>query len=255
MNVCARMRNVAVAAALVLQTGAVLAAAPSPAEAKVLAGLRRAHPSTTFDTVKATPLPGLFEVRMGNNVVYVSGTNTRFLLFGHLFDTATLRDLTPPGDTPAPQPTEQAVPERVDIAALPVADAIKQVKGSGRRRLYLFTDPNCGYCRQLDTELAKLDDVTIFNFMLPMLDHAAPVAIWCAADRLVAWRQAMLGQPSTASRECSHPIDRNAALGTRLRIRGTPTMVFEDGTRLESAAGAEVIEARLSASHRSTQHD
>lgn len=244
---------VILAAGMVVHGGASAAPPAQPGADQVLAALRRAHPATAFSAVRATPVAGLYEVRMGNNVAYVVGTNTRYLLFGHLFDTATMRDITPAQDGVAPQSADDAAAARVDVSSLPLADAIKEVKGTGQRALYVFTDARCGYCRQLHGELTKLDNVTIYYFMVPFLDHDAPVSVWCAPDRLAAWRSAMAGQEPVAAPRCAHPIDRNAALASKLRVRGTPTLIFADGSRFESAVSAEVIESRLSMATRSKQ--
>lgn len=219
-----------------------------------LAALRRAHPGTAFDAVRPTPVQGLYEIRMGQNVAYASADNTRYLVFGHLFDTRSMRDLTPsaPGAAAA---TRDEKPGPVKVAELPLADAIREVKGSGRRQLFVFADARCAYCRQLDAELAKVDDVTIYTFPVPMIDHDAPVGIWCSVDRAAAWHAVMRGAEPPSPGRCSHPVDRNAGLMQRLGIRGTPTLLFADGTRLESAVGADVIEARLAAAYRSSHHD
>lgn len=221
---------------------------------RFLAALRRAHPGTAFDAVRPTPVDGLYEIRMGQNVAYASGDNTRYLVFGHLFDTGSMRDLTPAAPQAA-SGTRDEDPGLAKVSALPLADAIREVKGAGRRRLFVFADARCGYCRELDAELAKVDDVTIYTFPVPMLDHETPVGIWCSADRAATWHAVMRGAEPPSPGRCSHPVDRNAGLMARLGIRGTPTLLFSDGTKLESAVGADVIEARLAAAYRSSHHD
>jgi thiol:disulfide interchange protein DsbC len=138
----------------------------------------------------------------------------------------------------------------VQIDQLPLADAIKTIKGNGTRKMVVFSDPACGYCKRLEPELDKLDNVTIHTFLVPFQGEAKPIAIWCASDRQLAWRQIMRQNDASilnASANCPHPINRNLALAQRLKVRGTPTMFFADGRRIDGYTDAADIEARLSA--------
>ena len=133
---------------------------------------------------------------------------------------------------------------------MPLSDAIKTVRGAGQRRLAVFSDPNCPYCKQLEAELASLDNITIYTFLLPFLGETKPTAIWCAADRAAAWRRLMLdGDDSllNTGAACDHPIGRNLALAGQLGVQGTPTLIWADGTRSEGYVGRTVIESRLAA--------
>ena len=131
---------------------------------------------------------------------------------------------------------------------MPFSDAIKTVRGTGQRRVAVFSDPGCSYCRRLEPELAGLDDVTIYTFLVPFQGQARPVAIWCAADREQAWHRFMLqGDASMLSvaSACDHPVDRNLALAHRLGVQGTPTLVWADGSRTDGYVDRSVLEARL----------
>ncbi|SDZ37274.1 DsbC family protein [Delftia lacustris] len=238
-------------AALAVAAATVQAATPD--ETRLLSALRKTHPGTEFTEVSRTEVSGVYEVWMNGNVAYVASANPRYFIFGRLFDTQAMRDITGPRiaqrggqDGRAQAETVSAAPVPVD--QLPLADAIKTVRGNGQRKLAVFSDPNCVYCKQLEPELAGLDNVTIYTFLVPFQGEARPVAIWCAADRERAWRQWMLQADASLMQpgaQCEHPIARNLELARRLRVQGTPTMIWADGSRTDGYVGRAVLEARI----------
>lgn len=260
------------AAALILPcflgfSAGAIAAPPSENETRLLAALQKAHPGTHFTTVSRTPIPGLFEVWMGSNVAFVSNRTLRYLLFGRMFDTKNMTDLTATKLALAErlrmetQERDDAAPV-VPIGQFPLTDAIKTVHGNGgngSRSMAVFSDPACPYCKRLEPELDKLDNVTIYTFLVPFQGYALPTAIWCAADRQKAWHQTMQGgdrdkvaetdMPATST-SCAHPLDRNLALAQRLKIRGTPTIIFANGRRIDGHADAAEIESGIKADTR-----
>ena len=196
-----------------------------------------------IDEVIKTPVPGLWEVRLGADIVY-SDENGNFLIQGALIDTKTKVDLT------------QARIDKltaIDFASLPLKDAMLIRQGSGARKVVVFADPNCGYCKRLERDLLALKDVSIYTFLLPILGPDSTVKskdIWCAKDPSKAWRAWMVdGQtPAKFAGSCdSAALDRNTEMGKKYKVNGTPAMVFEDGTRAPGAIPAAQIETRLAA--------
>jgi thiol:disulfide interchange protein DsbC len=236
-----------VGATLLAAATAFAQATDATPEQRLLSTLRQLYPATTFTRVQSTPVPGLYEVALGNNVAYAA-EDGRYFVFGHLFDLQTQRDLTV-----ANMPASAQSPARVDFAALPLADAIKTVRGDGRRVLAVFSDPDCPYCQELEAHLAALDNATVYTFLLPIASlhpqaTKKAIAVWCAADRSRAWRAVVLERKTLASKTCAHPIERNQALAAKLEVRGTPTLIAADGRMAAGAMPAAELSAWLEAS-------
>ncbi len=220
----------------------------TPTPSSMAERLQSLYPATRFGAVNTTPWPGVFEVVMGANLVYVDESG-QYFLFGHLYDMKTQRDLTAERkDTLA----------RVEFSSLPLADAVKEVRGTGARTLAIFSDPDCPYCRRLEAEMKSLSDVTIYTFLMPIASlhpeaRSKAIAVWCSKDRVAAWHALMWRDEKVSAKECPHPVDRNVALGDRLGISGTPTLVAHDGRILPGAASNAQIEAWLARSTASAE--
>jgi thiol:disulfide interchange protein DsbC len=183
---------------------------------------------------------GLWEVVIGTDVLYVDA-DVNYVFVGRVIDARSKDDLT------AKRRDELLT---VDVKALPLDLAIKMKRGDGSRQLVTFEDPNCPYCRKLHRDIAKLDNVTIYTFLFPILSGDSfekSKAIWCAPDRAAAWLELMIDgkTPPTAAADCKHPLQQTLALGQKLDVTGTPTIVFVDGRRLPGAVGIEEIEKRM----------
>jgi thiol:disulfide interchange protein DsbC len=217
-----------------------LAASPAQADEaaikKAIEGL--AGPGSRVESVRQAGFLGLYEVRVGGQLLYTDAQG-RYAVLGSVIDTKTRRDLT------EERKVELA---RLAFAELPLELAAKQVRGQGRRVLVTFEDPNCPYCRKLAKELEGLDDLTVYTFLLPILtpDSADKArAIWCAKDRGRAWHDWILDGKAPAAASCDAPIDRLQALGDRNAVTATPTILLPDGNRIGGYAPAAQIEQAL----------
>lgn len=231
--------------------GQTAIAQEQPEAMQLRAELEKEHPGTHFTEIAASPVKGLYEVWMNRNVAYVFAHAPRYFLFGSLFDSKTLQDLTALGI--AQRQGAGTAPGPVLLDQLPLKDAIKTVRGTGERVLVIFSDPACSYCQQLEAELAGIGNVTTFTFLVPFNGQALPASIWCAGERNNAWQGFMLREDRTylsASTDCPHPIASNLDLARALGITGTPTLIWADGSRTEGFIDRVGIEARLAQSNR-----
>ena len=196
-----------------------------------------------IDEVIKTPVAGLYEVRIGTDIVYTDESGN-YLIQGSLIDTKSKADLT------------QARIDKItaiDFASLPLKDAVLVKQGNGARKLVVFGDPNCGYCKRLEKDLLALKDVSIYTFLYPILgpdSTAKSKDIWCAKDPGKAWRSWMVdGQaPAKVMGACdAGALDRNTEMGRKYKVQGTPALVFEDGSRAPGAIPAAQIETRMAA--------
>lgn len=194
-----------------------------------------------IDEINKTPIPGIYEVRIGNDVVYTDEQGNH-LIQGSLFDTRTRTNLT-----------EARINKltAIDFASLPLKDAMVVKQGSGARKLVVFADPNCGYCKKFERDLVNVKDVTIYTFLYPILGPDSDEksrAIWCSKDAQKTWRAWMIdgAAPARVMGKCdTSALDRNLAFGRKHRVNGTPAVVFQDGTRVPGALPAAEIEKQL----------
>jgi thiol:disulfide interchange protein DsbC len=207
----------------------------------MLLKLKNMYPRTTFSQVKATPVPGITEVVMGNNVAYVDESG-RYFMFGHLYDMQTQSDLT--------QVHIDEV-QKIDISHLDTNLAFKIVKGDGSRVLYLFSDPECPFCQRLEhVGLDKLTNVSIYVFMMPLESihqhsRAWATSIWCAKDRAAAWHKTVFDDKPLPPASCDNPIDKVEKMALAMGINGTPTMFAVDGSKQVGALPTEELDAWL----------
>ncbi|GAB3771423.1 DsbC family protein [Ramlibacter monticola] len=196
-----------------------------------------------IDEISRTPMPGLFEVRIGTDLFYTDADGA-YLLQGQLIDTKARKNLT-----------EERLDKllAVDFDTLPTKDAFVMVRGNGKRKLAVFEDPNCPYCKKFERDLQKVDNVTVYMYLYPILGPDSTDKsrnIWCAKDKAKAWQDYMLRNeaPSKAEAGCDlQALSRNIEFGKKHKITGTPTLIFTDGTRVPGAIGTADIERMLAA--------
>jgi len=193
-----------------------------------------------IDEVSATPMPGLYEVRIGMDVFYTDADGN-WLIEGALVDTRTRKNLT-----------EERVNKLTAIAFkdLPLQNAFTLVRGNGKRQLAVFEDPNCGYCKHFEKDMQKISDITVHMFLVPILGQDSTVKshqIWCAKDRAKVWQDWMLlGVAPMGSADCDvSALQANLDFARKYRINGTPTLVFPDGRRIPGALPSERVEQYL----------
>lgn len=216
----------------------LVSTAASADEASVKKILAERFADLPAPTVNKAPMAGWYEVLAGNQLFYVD-EKVEYVFLGNLIDTKTKQNLT-----------EARMRDllRVKFAALPFDDAIKVVKGNGSRKVAVFADPDCPFCKKLEAEFAQLDNYTMYVFLLP-LDSLHPQAaakakqVWCAKDRAKAWTEFMLNNKLVQNKgDCPTPIERTIQMAGELRINGTPAVIFEDGRMIPGAIPRANIE-------------
>ena len=212
-------------------------------EAVIRANIAKRVPQLKdIDEVRKTNLPGIYELRVNGAEIYYTDAKGDYLIQGNLFETKGLRNLT--------ESRINAL-TAVKFEDLPFKDAFTIVRGNGQRKLAVFEDPNCGYCKRFERDLQKIDNVTVYMFLYPILgadSHEKSKAIWCAKDKGTAWQDWMLReQPAAAAAAMCDvtPLARNVEFGKTYRINGTPTLIFQNGTRIPGAIDAQQIEKNL----------
>jgi thiol:disulfide interchange protein DsbC len=219
-------------------------AACQAGDAEIRQAVQDLAPGAKVTQISKTGVQGMMEVTLdgdqGPMVVYADEKG-QFLLVGDLLDVKGKRNLT-----------RERMNKLTEVKwdSLPLKDAIKVVKGNGQRKLAVFSDPDCPYCKKAEAEFAKLDNVTIYVFLYPLAFHqdAARKArlVWCSKDRAQAWLDLMLkGKVPEGKGDCDNPVDGNLALGTKLRVEGTPAMFLANGKRIPGYVPAAKLEAML----------
>jgi len=196
--------------------------------------------SPAVESVAKTPYAGLYEVVLKSGEIVYTDDQVGFLIDGSVIDTKTRKNVTEARHNQL---------SAIDFNTLPLEQAVKLVKGKGTRTIVTFEDPNCGYCKKLAKDLQTMKDLTIYTFLYPILspDSAEKSKnIWCAKDKSQAWTEWMLEAKAPAAASCdTAAIDKNVALGRKLRIQGTPTLFLTDGSRIGGYVSAADLEKNL----------
>jgi thiol:disulfide interchange protein DsbC len=214
-------------AAMLLVVAGLAAGTAGASEASIRQGFQAKFPNATVESVTRTPFTGIYEVVFNGQIAYTD-EKLNFVLFGNLVDVraGTERNLTRERGA---QLASQALRKSSD-------NAIKRVRGNGKRVLYTFEDPNCGFCRELQKEVMKLTDVTVYTFLWPILSPDSvekSKAVWCSKDRAKAWDDLMSRSIAPQnSAKCDAPFEKNHELAQRFGIRGTPAIFLADGRQV-----------------------
>jgi len=206
-------------------------------EQDVVKRVRERFPQSLVEQAFRTPYPGLYEVLIDNKLFYTD-EQVSYILVGNLIDVKSSQNLT-----------QQRLRKltAIDWKELPLDLAIKKVKGDGSRRLAIFSDPLCPHCVTQERELAKITNVTIYTFLYPIerLHKGATDrsrAVWCSSDRAKAWDELLLNRVEPKAKPCADPVKKIEAVGAKLKVTMTPTLIFNDGTVVSGGVHAQQIE-------------
>ena len=234
-------RTLALVATVLLGSITPMAAHAQGEEAVIRKNLKERMPHIQpIDEVRRTPMPGLFELRVDGSEIFYTDASGHFLLQGQLIDTRNQRNLT-----------EERLQKitAIDFKSLPLKDAITWVRGNGERKIAVFEDPNCGYCKRFERDLNKVDNVTVYLFLYPILGKDSvdkSKSIWCAKDPAKTWLDWMVRDQLPAPANCdAASLKRNLEFGQKMKITGTPTTLLPDGTRIPGAIELAQIEKML----------
>lgn len=231
---------------LALASILMFSACAQASESVIRNALTKQFPAAQISSIKKTPYSGLFEVYLDGQLVYVDA-KAQYIFAGDVIDLKNRSNLT--------QARLNQL-QAVKWDTLPLGNALKTVKGKGSRKLAVFSDVDCPYCRKFEAELAKVDDITVYTFLYP-IEGLHPKAvqtskqIWCAPDRHKAWEDYITtGSVPKNDGSCANPVDATIALGSQLKVSGTPTLIFANGQRVPGMVPAAQLERLLSANAR-----
>ena len=201
----------------------------------VKSNLSKQHPKLNIENIQATDMKGIYSGSMDGQVVYL-GEDAQHILVGSMYRLSDQKNLTQ--DLVLKQ-------NSIDWKKLPLQDAVKSVRGNGKRQIAIFSDPNCPYCKQLEAELSKLNDVTIYTFIYPIKTQSIAVSkqVFCEKDPALAWSNLISkGLQPTSNKTCANPVERNLSLGKSLGLTGTPAIIFSNGFKVMGSHPAQEIE-------------
>ena len=201
----------------------------------VKSNLSKQHPKLNIENIQATDMKGIYSGSMDGQVVYLA-EDAQHILVGSMYRLSDQKNLTQ--DLVLKQ-------NSIDWKKLPLQDAVKSVRGNGKRQIAIFSDPNCPYCKQLEAELSKLNDVTIYTFIYPIKTQSIAVSkqIFCEKDPALAWSNLISkGIQPSSKKTCANPVERNLSLGKSLGLTGTPAIIFSNGFKVMGSHPAQEIE-------------
>lgn len=203
-----------------------------------------------IEGVQASTIPGLFEVRFrtpqGIQILY-SDPKGENIVQGEIYDVKTGRNLT-----------DERIGKlsAIKFDSLPLNQAVKIVRGNGKRVVAMFSDPYCPACQSFEQTLQQVDDMTLYVFMFPVIRPEKiedSKSVWCAGDRAKAWLDLALRRKAPAAASCDNPVESIVALGQTLGVRATPTMFFENGERQQGGMSAADLRSRMEVAARDSR--
>lgn len=210
-------------------------------EASIRKVLGEKFPEAKIASIQKTPYSGLYEIYMDGQLVYADA-NAQYIFLGDVLDVKNRTNLTQ---------ARLSVLNMVPINQLPLNNALKEVKGKGERKLVVFSDADCPYCRKFEEELKKVDNITVYTFLFPiegLHPKAAQISrqVWCAPDKNKAWDEYMSsGKVPSNDGKCDNPISENIKLGNKLGVNGTPTIILSNGQRIPGMVPASKLEEMM----------
>jgi len=233
----------ALAAAALLALPAVAQLSPDSLKAE----LKKKLPEAPVESVRKVPYGNLYEVVAGGEIFYTDD-KASYIMLGPIVDLKTKENVTE---------SRMREVNAIKFDALPFESAIKIVRGNGSRKIALFEDPNCGYCKRFERDLQGVTDITVYVFLYPILAADSVEksrAIWCSPNPGKAWIDTMVHEKlPTTEGKCATPLDKNLALGHSKRIQGTPTLIFEDGERVPGAITMADLEKKFASAKAATR--
>lgn len=229
------MKKTLIAATMATATMIALAMTAHAGEAEVKRSLETKLGKV--ERLAPSPVAGLWEAVVEGQIVYADDSG-QYVMLGNLLELKTSKNITA---------------ER-QFGLLPLDLALKQVRGNGKNVLVTFEDPNCGYCKRLAREIQKLNNVTVYTFIYPVLGEDSfdkSRSIWCASDKMKTWNDFMISGKEIAkpSTKCDMAgLEQSINLGRRLRINGTPALFFGSGERVGGYIPADEIQKRFAGS-------
>lgn len=232
--------------ALAISLFTVLGAAHGASQDEMRKLLTERMPGAQIGAITKAPYGGLYEVVINGLNVFYTDENANVAIIGKMIDLKTKKDLVEAR-------TQQLM--HVDFASLPLDKAIVKVKGDGSRKLAVFSDPDCPFCQELEQELNKVSNVTIYTFLFPIAElhpdaERKAKLVWCSEDRAKAWDELMLQgkEPAESDKPCEVPFQAIQEITKKAWISGTPGLVFADGKLVPGVIKSFQIERNLGVS-------
>jgi thiol:disulfide interchange protein DsbC len=190
-----------------------------------------------LERIVKTPYSGLYEIIVDDQLLYTDAQG-EYLFEGNIIEAKSRRDLSE---------ERRKVLFAIDFDKLPLELAVKKVKGNGKRKMAIFTDPNCSFCRKLEKELSRVSDVTLYLFMYPIFPGSDVIVrnVLCSKNPVKAWDDWMLSDITPAQAVCETQTEKVKALGQKLHVNGTPNLIFGNGIQAPGYLPAEELEKNL----------